>query len=150
MARKLVMTTGEVAAVRTVTGAPVAADSTTLADATFDPTPDPTTGGAIQCRGFATIWLGVELAGGTAPTVTIEPLVRDEEAADQSRWKTVLSAGSVLRTSALTGASFEEVRVDGGRVYPRIHAVTGDPTTVRILARPGTPLAGTRPTPSAA
>lgn len=144
MARKVTMTLGAVAAVRVVTGAPVAADSTTLADATFPEATDATTGGAIECRGYSTIWLGVEFVGGTNPTVVIEPLVRDTEAADQSRWKTTLSGGSVVRTSALTGASFEEVRVDGGRIYPRIHAVVGDPTTVRILARPGTPLAGSR------
>lgn len=121
-----------VAFLRSKTGAPVAADSATLNDTNFPPTIDATTGGAINCRGFETIWLGVDLAGGASPTVTVEMLVRDADASNGSRWKRML-----VTPATLDGTGFVEVQVHGRFVYPRISAVTGNPTAVTMLAFPG-------------
>ena len=56
---------------RTVTGV-IAADNASLIDANY-----PIASG-IDCTGFDTIFVGVEIAGGTAPTATIEALFRDD------------------------------------------------------------------------
>ena len=121
-----------VAQVRTITGAPVAADSATLNDTNFPPVTDSTNGGMINTRGFESIWLNAEMSGGTNPTVTVEMLVRDGDASNGSRWKRLLVAPATL-----DGTGFTEVAVYGRLVYPRISAVTGSPTSVNMLAFPG-------------
>lgn len=125
------------AAVRTVTGSPVAPDSSTLSDANFPPSSNDTTGGAINAYGMSTLWVGVELTGGSAPTVTIEALVRDAGAADGSRWKRLFTSVNQPQTYTLDGTGLVEVRVDGRLVFLRITAVTGNPTSVKLLAIPG-------------
>jgi hypothetical protein len=124
----------------------IAADSATLTDANIPPA------SAFDCRGYQTIWLGVEIAGGTNPTATIEVLVRDEEAADGARWKRLLvgspdgvtlGSAASAKTPTLDGTSLFEVRVEGRQVFLRIDAVTnsGSTTGITILAMPGKPRA---------
>jgi hypothetical protein len=125
---------------RTVTGAPVAADSATLTDANFSPTPDNVLGGAFNCYGFSTVWLNAEFTGGTSPTVTLDMLFRDDGAANGSRWRRV----SGLSGPTLDGTGWQEVRVDGSVVYPRLGTVTGSPTGINLLARSGVRLSGYR------
>lgn len=139
MARPGGFKSDQLAAVRTSV---TAADSSTLTDANIDPTI------AVDCRGFDTIWVGVEFVGGTGPTATFEILVRDADAADGSRWKRLLT-GSVAgvttianansrTTGALDGTSLAELRVDGRRaVFIRCTAITGAPTSLSVLATGG-------------
>lgn len=137
MSRPIGLSTSVVAAVRTITGAPVTADSGTLTDAHFPLLPSDTTGGTIDCQGFSTIWVAAEFTGGSSQSVTLDPLVRDEGAADGARWKRTPPA-----TYLLDGSGFVEVRVDGRKIYPRISAVVSTPTTVMLLAYPGQRLPG--------
>lgn len=139
MARPVPLMTNQISAVRTKSGSPVAADSTTLTDANFPLLADATTGGTIDCRALATLWVSAEFTGGSGPTIDIDPLIRDEAAADGARWKRLKPGDTpTLFQPTLDGTGFVEIRVDGGQVYPRIKAVSGNPTTVVILARPGT------------
>lgn len=124
-----------------------AADNATLTEANIPP------GQAIDCRGFDTIWIGVEPTGGAGPTVTIEVLFYDPDAVDSgtaaaSRWKrplqgapngiTAVGAPAARTTGALDGTSFVELRVDGRKqVFLRVTAVAGGPTAFDILVAPG-------------
>ena len=129
--------------VRTIAGV-IAADNSTLTDVNY-PIAD-----ALDCRGFDTIWVGVEITDGTSPTCTIEALFRDEGAADGARWQRVLlgapdgvtpiGALASQTTPALAALQQCELRVDGWKqVYLRCTAVTnsGSTTAMKILARPG-------------
>ena len=121
----------------------IAIDSATLTDANIWPTWSGTTGGAIDCSGFDTILVGVEIAAGTSPTATIEALFRDAEAADGLRWKRMLIAVSPAvseTTGALDGSAFAELRVLGNpAVFLRVTAVTNsaNTTSMNILVSPG-------------
>lgn len=144
MARtKTTLVSGVVAAVRAISGGIIAADSATLSDANIDPTL------AIDCAKLDTILVGVEIAAGTNPTMTLEALFRDEEAADGLRWKRALlgarpgvtaTALAVEDSGALDGTALVELRVFGARkVFLRIKAVTNATSTTgaKILAMPG-------------
>jgi hypothetical protein len=120
--RPVGLSNNHVAAVRTVTGSPVAADAEPYVDASFPPSPDPTTGGAINAAGFATVWVGLEFVGGNSPSATIMPLVRDDGAPDGARWKNLSVGGRVI--------------------FPVLSAVAGTPTQVTVLAFPGRVLGG--------
>lgn len=131
-----------VGVVRDVTGAPAVADSGTLTDANISPTL------AVNCRGFDTVFVGVELTGGTSPTATVEPLFRDAEAPDGSRWKrrllgarpgVTLAAIAADNTGALgANSDFVELRVHGAEaVFFRISAVANNPTNIKVLVAPG-------------
>jgi hypothetical protein len=122
----------------------IAADNSTLTDANIDPD------AAINCAGFETIWAGVEVTGGSSPTVTLEPLFYDPSAADGSRWWrsyvgaasgiTAIAAPVAQVTPALGAGQMVELRVDGHpQVYLRRTAVanSGSTTAMRILVRPG-------------
>ncbi len=133
----------QVAEVRTFTGV-IVADNASLVDANYP------LDQALTCRGYQTIWVGVEIAGGSAPTATLEILVRDEDALDGKRWKKLLvgspdgvtaAAAASQKTPALDGTAFFEVRVEGRVVFFRIDAVTnpGSTTGIKILAIPGKP-----------
>lgn len=111
-------------------GGGVSADSATLTDALFPATADATNGGAISFYGVESILVAVVLTGGTGPTAELDMLFRDEDAADGSRWKRKDSA------LALT-TSFQEVYVFQSKVYPRLSAVTGSPTQVELIIKPG-------------
>lgn len=143
MARKSgLLYTGEITVIRSAT-AIIAADSATLTDANIP------AAGAIDCTGFDSIFLGIEVTAGTNPTMTLELLFRDAEAADGARWKrfllgardgVTLGALAAETSGALDGASLVEMRCFGhALVYPRITAVTnsGSTTAWKILALPG-------------
>jgi hypothetical protein len=140
MSRLIGLTTdpSRIGLARRVTGSPVTADNTSLTDGNIPTTQSDTLGGAIQCRGFQTIWLGVAFTGGTNPTVTIDPLTRDEDAADGSRWVRLgFGTPAAPLTFVLDGTFFVEVRVEGRLTFPRISAVTSTPTQVDLLVLPG-------------
>lgn len=139
MARPVSLMTNEISAVRTVTdGGGVSADSTTLTDSNFPLLADAVNGGTVDCRTLSTLWVDVEFVGGTSPSIELDPLIRDGNAADGSRWKRLLFGDSPAAAQPLLdGSGFVEVRVDGGQMYPRIKSVSGAPTSVIILARPG-------------
>lgn len=144
MARPAALSNGQLTAARAIAGV-IAADSGTLTDANIDPTK------AIDCSGFETIFVGVEIAAGANPTATIEALTRDPDAADGSRWKRLLlgappgvtlSALANENTGALDGTALAELRVHGrSQVFLRVTAVTnaGGTTSMTILAMPGRP-----------
>ena len=142
MARPTSISARAVAAIRAVTGAPVASDNASLVDANFPVAPSSTLGGAFDCATFDTILIGVELAGGTSPTCTLDLLFRDPGAADGERWKREASTagGTPIVYAFGTTTHFVEVAVGGWLIYPRF-TVTGNPTSVKILARPGRRLA---------
>lgn len=139
MARNNGLRSGDVGVARSA-AAVIAAESATLTDANFP------VAQALNCTGFDTILVGVEITGGTNPTMTIEALVRDGEAADGARWKR-MTAGltfegtpAVGDTGALDGTAFVELAVFGARaVMLRIKAVTNATSTTawKILVLPG-------------
>lgn len=141
MARPGGLSTSQVTAARTISGV-IAADSATLSDANY-PVAD-----ALDCAGFDSIFVGVEITGGSSPTCTIEPLFRDGDAADQSRWTRLLmgsppgvtlGAAAGQSTGALSNLQMAEIFVFGRVVYLRRSAVTnsGSTTAMTILAIPG-------------
>lgn len=143
MARNSGLYTGQVTVLRSAT-ALIVADSGTLTDANIVPAD------AVNCAGLDTIFVGVEITAGSSPTMTIELLFRDAEAADGSRWKrlllgarpgiTVLSAVASETSGALDGASLVEMRCFGhALVYPRITAVANPTSTTawKILGMAG-------------
>jgi len=144
MARPTGLSVDRLAAVRTISGE-IAADSATLTDANIDPDD------GINCLGFQTLWVGVEIAGGSGPTAALEVLVRDDAAADGARWKKLLvgapdgvtlAAAASAKTPALNGTSLYEVRVEGrAKVFLRVDAVTNatGTTAMTILAMGGKP-----------
>lgn len=121
----------------------IAADNTSLTDANIPPSQ------ATDCTGYDTIFVGVEITAGTSPTMTLEALYRDAEAADGSRWKRMLlgarpgvtlGALATEDTGALDGTSFVELRTYGFKlVFIRIKAVANSTNTTawKILGLPG-------------
>lgn len=122
----------------------IAIDSATLTDANIDPTL------GLNCWAWDTIWVGVEITLGTNPTATIEPLFRDADAPDGSRWKRrlmgaapgVTPAVATSQSSGALGANSDlvEFRVAGSPlVYLRVSAVTNATSTtgLKILVAPG-------------
>ncbi len=134
---------GEITIVRELAAGVIAADSGTLTDVNIPPS------AGVDCSRYDTLFLGVEIDAGSSPTIAIEILVRDELAANGSRWKKMLvgeeegitaGAAAVESTGALDGTKFIEMRVFGMRkVFFRVSAVTnsGSTTGARILAFPG-------------
>jgi hypothetical protein len=115
---------------RVKAGSPVADDSATLTDANITPTVSSTTGGAIAFYGLDSILVAVEFVGGTDPAAELDVLFRDEDASDGSRWK---RAGAAVTLSA----DFQEVQVFGSKVFPRLQDITGTPTQVTLVIKPG-------------
>jgi hypothetical protein len=123
----------------------IAAENASLVDANYP------TSGALGCRGYDTIFVGVEITAGTNPTATIEPLFRDAEAPDGSRWKrkllgaregfTLAAALASEDTGALgSNSDLVEIRVDGAPlVFLRVKAVANAASTsnLKILVQPG-------------
>lgn len=112
----------------------IAADDTVLTDANIPPSE------ALDCQSFETIWVRVAIDGGASPTMTLEALFRDNEAADGARWVRNRDAAGVLTTPALAPGQAFELAVDGWpAVFLRVTAVAnpGATTGWRILARPG-------------
>ena len=123
----------------------IAADNSTLSDTNIDPTL------GLDCFGYDTIFVGTEITGGSAPTMTIEPLFRDStDAADEKRWFRIkcgvtdgvtLAAAANQSTGALaSNADFTEIKVFGCRsVFLRVSAVANATSTTawKILVMPG-------------
>ena len=149
-ARKTTFASGRVYVARSVTGA-IAAENSTLSDANYDPA----TG--LDCFGYDTIFVGVEITAGTSPTITIEPLFRDSsDATDNVRWFRIkcgvtdgVTPASIanLTTGALaTNADFVELKVFGCRnVFLRASAVANATSTTawKVLVMPGKVRRGT-------
>lgn len=128
-------------------GSLIVADSGTLSDANY-----PVAQG-LNCRGYETIFVGCEITAGTNPTMTLGPLFRDDEAADQQRWKKLLvgapdgvtavaaaSVASQVTTALAPFLTMHEIRVYGHPlVFIQITAVTNATSTDgwKILAMPG-------------
>jgi hypothetical protein len=142
MARITGLIPGAVSILRSIAGV-IAADSGTLTDANIPPA------GAIDCTGFDTLLVGVEIDAGSSPTMTIEALFYDPQAADGSRWHRLFlgAAPGVTATAlanettgALASGAFAELRVFGAKqVFFRVTAITNAASTTasRILAMPG-------------
>jgi len=141
MPRNTGLRSGEITVARSL-AALIAIDSATLTDANIP------LAQAIDCQGLDSILVGVEITAGTNPTMTIEALFRDENAADGFRWKRVLhgpregetaAAAAALDTGALDGTSLRELLVYGHMVFLRISAVANSTSTTawKILVLPG-------------
>lgn len=142
MPRKLGLNSTEIAILRQAT-AVIAADNSTLTDANIP------LAQAMDCSGYDTIFVGVEITGGASPSMTIEALFRDVDAPDGSRWKRLLlgappgvtpGAAANETTAALDGTSFYELRVFGAKsVFLRVTAVANAAGTTawKILGMPG-------------
>jgi hypothetical protein len=129
MARPSALSVSQLGVARTVAGV-IAADSATMTDANY-----PVASG-FNATGFETVWVGVDITGGTNPSATIALLARDADADDGKRWKAI-GTGT---TGALTGAALVEMRVDGRPlVFPQITAVASatSTTAISILIMPG-------------
>ena len=133
---------GQGVAARSVAGT-IAADPATLTDALIAPTL------AVCCQQYDSVFVTAEIAGGTAPSVTVEPLYYDKEAADGSRWKriavgapvgvtaTVAAAQSVTLTH---NATMAEVQTFGHpAVFFRVSGVANATATTgyTVVAMPG-------------
>lgn len=121
---------------RSVTAAPVVADSTTLTDATFDPT------AGVLCTGWKTVAIYCRLTAAGASTATIQALIRaGATSATVNSWVT---AGTAAIGDANADGIFGVFTVMGRLIFPRINAVTGAPTTVAIYVAGWEPLGRTQ------
>lgn len=101
-------------------------------------------GGMVAANSFQTVWLGLECEGGTNPTATVSPRVRDNDAPDGSRWKDLSIGGSVQSVVLANNGPFKEVRVDGRDWIAVVTALSGTPDSASILMFPGVLLPGSR------
>lgn len=132
MARKTTLTPGNVCALRSAASI-IVADSGTLTDANIPPS------AAVDCTGFDSVFVGVEITAGTAPAMTIEALFYDPNAADGARWKRLLlgaepgvTAGALAAedSGALDGTKLVELRVFGhSQVFFRVVSVANPTST---------------------
>ncbi len=115
-----------------------AADSGTLTDVNIP------LAQAIDCAEFDSIFVSVEFVGGSGPTLTVEPLVRDEAAVDGLRWKrlllgarpgiTLVASPAAADTGAMNGTGCVELRTFGmSPIFLRASAISGSPTNATIL-----------------
>lgn len=141
--------TGETTVLRSIAGV-IAADSATLSDANYPAVAGVLTGG-IDCSGFESVFIGVEVTVPGTSTMTIEALFFDPDGAvDQKLSRLMLGAEPGVTAGALasetTGAlpgvesQYAEIRVFGHpQVFFRVTAVanSGSTTAAKILGRPG-------------
>jgi hypothetical protein len=108
---------------REVDGAPVAADSATLATV-LAANPRST----ADCAGYKTIKGFVRLTGGAAPTVVLQPLelVKYPEGTDF-----LVVAGA--NTAALASGDAFDVTVNGAFLFLRLNTIANNPTKVEIF-----------------
>ena len=143
-----VLLTGQTTALRTIGGV-IAADSATLSDANY-PAVGGVLTGAIDCSGYDSIFVGVEIVAGTGPTMAIEALFYDPNApADAHLSRLLLGAEPGVTVGALASEvtpaltsdnQYAELRVFGHKqVFLRVTAVTNptSTTSATILGRPG-------------
>ena len=109
---------------RSVTAAPVTADGTTLTDAFFAP------GDGVMCTGWKSIAIFCRLTAAGATTADIQVLVRAGLAPSTANSWIVADPATGLGAAA--SGQFIVATVNGRLIFPRIHAVTGAPTTVAI------------------
>lgn len=91
---------------------------------------------AANAAGWDTVDGYVEFDGGTAPSVTLQPLLARKfvQVSGGVMWRLV----PLANTSALThGQPFSVTGTNQGRVLMRVHAVTGSPTALRIMLAGG-------------
>jgi hypothetical protein len=86
---------------------------------------------AIDCSGFKTVKGLVRLTGGTTPTITLIPL-------ELARYYTAVGAIEYsfiagTATAALSDRGTFDVTINGGYLFMRVQAVTGNPTEAQIL-----------------
>lgn len=143
--------------VRAIAGSPIAVDPIGAAPNLFVDASYPLSA-AVDCTGWETVLVGIEIDAGTNPTAVLEMLWRDDDATtDGQRWKQLLqgalegvtlAAQAAQVTSALTtGGPPQEMRVLGNPfIFPRFKTLggTGTPTALRILMLPGYPMRGRR------
>jgi hypothetical protein len=142
--------TGETTELRAIAGA-IAIDSATLSDANYPAVAGKLTGG-IDCSGYDTVLIGVEVVVPGTSSMTIEALFFDPDGAvDQKLSRVLLGAPPGITTigalaAETTGAlpgqetQFAELRVFGHpQVFFRVTAVlnSGGTTSSKILGRPG-------------
>lgn len=109
---------------RSVAGAPVVADSTTLTDANFDPA------AGVMCTGWRSVAIFCRLTAAGATTANIQTLVRAGLAPSTAdSW---IVADPAAGSGAAASGQYVIVDVMGRLIFPRIHAVTGAPTVVAI------------------
>jgi hypothetical protein len=145
MARPNVLKPGVLSVAREAT-ALLAIDSATLTDTNIPPAQ------GLCCLQYDTILVATEIVAGTNPTMTVEALIRDAEAADGARWKRMLlgarpgvTLGAIANetTGALgNNSDLVELRVFGAElVFLRITAVANATSTTawKILVMGGQP-----------
>lgn len=137
-----IITRGAITVVRELAPGVIAVDNTDLHDVNIDPTI------AVNCAGWDSLMVGVEIDGGSAPTMTVEALFRDPGAPDGARWKRMLhgarpgvtlAALAAEDTGVLDGTKLVELRTHGhSLVYFRVSAVANPTSTTgaRILVMP--------------
>lgn len=145
MARPAGLSNSQIGVARVTSGV-IAADNATLSDANISPTLP------LDCTGFDSIFVGVEITAGTNPTATLEPLFRDADAADGQRWKRRLIGSAENNVAAqaaplseatpalVNGTQMVELQVFGhASVFLRVTAVTNPTSTtaMNILVAPG-------------
>lgn len=118
---------------RTVTAAPVVADSTTLTDANFAPTD------GVMCTGWKSVAIYCRLTAAGATTADIQVLVRAGITPTTADSWIVLDPATGLGAAA--AGQYIIATVMGRLIFPRIHAVTGAPTTVDIYIAGWEPMA---------
>jgi hypothetical protein len=141
--------TGETTIIRSV-AAVLAIDSATLSDVNYPAVAGKLTG-AINCEGYDTVFVGMEVTVPGTSTAIIEALFYDPDGAtDQKLSRLLLGAAPGVTLAALaaevtpalpgTETQFCELRVFGHpQVFFRITTVanTTNTTAYKILARPG-------------
>lgn len=116
---------------RSVSGAPVTADA---ALSGTNPPVSPHGGrlGPLFVRGYETVMLGVQLDGGTTPTVDVEVYSYD---VDRDTFFLLHTASGVKPQGTFV------VTAHGHQLYARLAAVSGNPTLARVFVSPGAPSA---------
>lgn len=104
---------------RSLTGSPVAADSSTIDDTHFDPT------AAISPAGFKSVMLYVRLTGGSSPNAQLQILHR-VPAVSGNGWAVGMTSVTLTDGQAMW------VETMGRDIFPRVAAVSGNPTGVDI------------------
>jgi hypothetical protein len=88
--------------------------------------------GVISCLGWKSVDVLVVMEGGASPTVDLQPL---EHVKAEGAFTTPPDEGFVVLASTIAGivsGEVNEVVVDQGRLFLRLHAVANAPTDIRM------------------